>query len=347
MILFGPIIRILLAGSILVACTEAKSTTDVVIMKNGDKLTGEIKRLENGFLYFKAGYMADTVQLDWNLVERLESKDEFNVVLTNGARETGVIEQTSLDPGEPSFHIRSDGTAVSARKAEVVTVAPVEDTFWRQLTGSVNYGLTFTSGTAATQSNLSGNVAYRSDRWAGQLEGSSVVSRQNGADSSGRNTLNLYYFNYRGTRWFVAGTATFLNSQQQDLTARTTLGAGIGWDVLRSSTTSLQLIGGVLFNNEKYSPASGSKSGRGADSQFLVQYTKYAFTKFQFTTQAGIFPSLTTPGRVRMSAESYLKRELYRNLNFIFSVYENYDNRPPVRAPKNDFGTTTSLGWTF
>ena len=48
-----------------------------------------------------------------------------------------------------------------------------------------------------------------------------------------------------------------------------------------------------------------------------------------------------------MSTESSLKREIVRNFNLIFSVYENYDSQPPVRAPKNDFGTSTSIGWTF
>jgi hypothetical protein len=107
------------------------------------------------------------------------------------------------------------------------------------------------------------------------------------------------------------------------------------------------LIGGALFENEKYSPTSGSKSGRGADSQVLMQYTKYLFTKFQFTALSGVFPSFTTPGRVRMGTQSYLKREIFRNFNLKFSVYESYDSQPPVHAPKNDFGTSTSLGWTF
>lgn len=156
-----------------------------------------------------------------------------------------------------------------------------------------------------------------------------------------------YFYFWSGEANDCAGTASLLNSQQQDLTARTTFGSGIGWDVIRNTNTTLQVIAGVLFNSEKYSPGSGGRSGRGADSQFLIQYSKYAFTKFQFVTEAGIFPSITTPGRVRMSLDSSLKKEIFRNFNLLFSIYENYDNRPPVHAPKNDFGTSTSFGWSF
>lgn len=327
----------------------AKANEALLVMKNGDRMTGELKKMENGFLYFKADYMADTVQLDWNRVEQLESKDTFSVVLSNGTRETGVIhkscEATEMAQG---FLVQAAGVSTSARNNDVVAIAPVKNTFLHQLTGSINYGFDFTGGSNSTQSTFSGDATYRSERWAGKLEGSSVFSRQNGSRNSGRNTVDAYYYNYRGENWFVAGTAGFLTSFQQDLSARTTLGAGVGMDLIRGSTESLQLIGGALFYNETYSPASGARSDKGSDAQMLMQYTKYAFTKFQITVQAGAFPSLTTQlGRVRLGIQSNLKRDLGKNVNLLFSVYENYDSRPPVAVGKNDFGTSTSIGWTF
>jgi Protein of unknown function, DUF481 len=341
------------AGVVLVASlagshVDAKIKQDVVIMKNGDRFTGEIKKLENGFLYFKADYMADTVQLDWARVERLESKDEFTVFLSNGGRDTGTIEKTaSSDPTDENFLIHSQNSSNSVLNADVVTINPMDSSFWRQLTGSFNYGFTLTGSTSTTQSNFSGDVTYRSENWAGKMDGESVFSRQNGAKNAGRNNIDLYYYKYKGPRWFVAGTAGFLNSQQQDLTARESLGGGIGMDVFRRPTSSLQLLGGALLTNEKYS-TEGSRSGRGADAQILLQYSKYArFTKFQFTTDLGVFPSLSTPGRVRLSLQSNLSHELFKNFKLVFSVYENYDSSPPVVAPKSDFGTSTSVGWSF
>src|SRR5277367_4985446 len=90
-----PIVR---AIGILIVCTltvqrgEAKQKDDVVVMKNGDKFTGEIKKLENGVLYFKAAYMVDSVQLDWAREDHVESKDQYYVFLTNGQRPKGIME---------------------------------------------------------------------------------------------------------------------------------------------------------------------------------------------------------------------------------------------------------------
>jgi hypothetical protein len=39
--------------------------------------------------------------------------------------------------------------------------------------------------------------------------------------------------------------------------------------------------------------------------------------------------------------------EIFRNFFWKFSLYENFDSRPPVQTPRNDFGVSTSLGWKF
>ena len=62
----------------------AKSRDDIVVLNNGDRMTGEIKSLDHGELKFKSSYMLDSVALDWPKVARLESKDNYIVVLTSG-----------------------------------------------------------------------------------------------------------------------------------------------------------------------------------------------------------------------------------------------------------------------
>jgi putative salt-induced outer membrane protein YdiY len=342
------VVDILVALGFAACLAQARSNTDVVIMNNGDKFVGEIKRLEEGILYFGAGYTAEDVQLDWSKVVRVDTTDVFTVILANGTRDTGSIHKSQEpDATTKGFSIISGGGTTTARNAEVVRISQTEQNFWNQLAGALNFGFSFTGGTSATQLNYSGNVAYRAERWGAKLDGSSVLNRQEGAEDSGRNTLTLSFHRYRGQRWFVAGITNILTSQQQNLDLRSTFGTGIGVDLVQRSRTILQVLGGALFFSEKYSPDSGSESGRGADSQFLLQFSTNRFTKFQFEMDAGIFPSLTELGRVRLSIDSSLKREIARNLNVSFTVYENYDSQPPVNAPKNDFGTSMTLGWSF
>jgi hypothetical protein len=70
-----------LALLLLLTCPSfGKRKDDVVIMKNGDKFTGEIKALQYGELIFKSSYMKDNVHLDWKQVKTLRSQDAFIVV---------------------------------------------------------------------------------------------------------------------------------------------------------------------------------------------------------------------------------------------------------------------------
>ena len=79
-------INLLLALTVI-----AKNVDDVVVLKNGDRLTGEIKGLQSGELRFKSDYMAESVRLDWSRVERLESKSTFMIWLVDGKLVTDVL----------------------------------------------------------------------------------------------------------------------------------------------------------------------------------------------------------------------------------------------------------------
>jgi hypothetical protein len=211
---------IILGAAILVSPLAAKRKDDVVVMRNGDKITGELKKLENGVLYFKADYMTDAAQLDWARVEGLETRDSYTIFFTTGKRDTGTIEIAGNQPAGSGFAITSGSEVFRATRWEIVGIHPVEDNFWHQLTGSVDYGFDFTGGMNTAQPTFSSDVAYRTENLGIQLDGSSVVNRQNGTRSSGRNTLDFFYLRYLNNRWFVSVTSDLLNSQQQDLTLR-------------------------------------------------------------------------------------------------------------------------------
>ena len=114
----GLIVRKCVASRALlppVACPRfGKRKDDVVIMKNGDKFTGEIKPLQYGELILKSDYMKDSVHLDWRQVDVLQSKDTFIAGLSNGERVTGCLGKKTNAGGDRSdLTIIAEGAAVS------------------------------------------------------------------------------------------------------------------------------------------------------------------------------------------------------------------------------------------
>jgi putative salt-induced outer membrane protein YdiY len=327
----------------------AKSKDDVVVMKNGDKFTGEIKNLQYGELVFKSSYMKDSVHLDWKEVESLQSKDTYIVSLSNGERVTGFIsrEGTPAD-NDKCFKITDIGTAVEVTPAEVIAIGQQEGNFWNQLTGSIDYGFGFASGNNSTNSSLSADIAFRTAKNTVKLATSSQFDSQSNAQNTNRFTFDSQYGRMLNEKWLAGGLFSLLKSNQQDLVLRSTYGGVFGRRLVQTDKTSLNALAGMAYTHESYVPQPGTEPiHNNAESLFGITFSTFRFKTLNLNSQTLFFPSLSDPGRFRLSTQSNLRIELARNFYWNFQLYENYDSRPPTDARKNDLGITTSLGWTF
>jgi putative salt-induced outer membrane protein YdiY len=327
----------------------AKRRDDVVVMKNGDRFTGEIRGLQRGELSFKAGYMKDSVRLDWNRVERLESQDQFIVALVNGRRYAGRIEKIEGEQATKSeFRIVSDKESFEVSQSEVITIQQREASFWKQWTGSVDYGFSFSGANSQATSSASADVAYNTPSYAIDLSTSSQLTAQSKGPNTARYTFTGQYTRNLTQNWFYAGLFDALKSDRQLLNLRTIYGGGLGRRLVRTDTTSLMALGGVVYTHEDYFPEPGIEPLRNNGESFLgLAFSTFRFRTIDFTSHALVFPSLTDPGRVRLSTQSNLRIEIVRRLFWDFGLYENFDSRPPINAPRNDVGITTALEWKF
>ena len=336
-----------------ISTLAARQNNDVVIMKNGDRITCEIKRLENGILYINPPYALDTYGVDWNQVERVESTQAYRVTLTNGARHTGTVERTpAKKDGPDDVKVSSKGSSVEVPADQVAVLRQVEEGFWNQQTGSLSAGYDFTQGNSSSQLSISGDTNYRQENYTLHLDGSAVFNTQSSARTA-RYTTNLTYNRYlrrfaKNSNWYAGTILNFLKSDQQELDLRASVGEGLGKDLKRTNRTYLSVIGGAVFTTERYFPGSGFDPNiQNVEAIAGLTFSTYRFKYTEVTNQTYVYPNLSTPGRFRVSTSSYFKFRLARNLDWIFSVYENFDSKPPTNAPRNDAGVSTSLGWTF
>jgi putative salt-induced outer membrane protein YdiY len=335
----------------IVRFSSAKRKDDVVVMKNGDTFTGEIKELQYGELVFKSDYMKDSVHLDWKRVKNLISKDTYIIQLSDGRRITGAIQKIvdTAKQNNEEFKIIVEDVTVELHPEDVIVIEQRELSFWNQLTGGVSYGFSFAGGnTKSVNSSLSANVAFNTEKNSVRAATSSQYDLQTHAQSTNRFTFDAQYGRSLTTRWIAAGLFSVLKSNQQDLELRSTYGGGMGRRLVQTDRTSLLAIAGMAYSHERYVPQPGTEPIRNnAEALLGLTFSTFRFSKMDMNSQTFLFPSLSDPGRFRLSSQSILRIELIRNFDWNFQVYENYDTRPPVNAPKNDLGLTTSLGWTF
>ena len=327
----------------------AKRKDDRVVLKNGDRITGEIKRIERGMLYFKPGYALDDIQIDWTQVERLESQDYFTVGLTDGAVYTGLIKkEPPSDEDKNDFTISAPDNVVERRRAEVVTLQSMEKSRWNQMKGSIDYGFSYASGNSQTQSSFGANAEYRGERNWVIGKASSTYSGQSDGTSTQRETLSGAYWRRFTNKTFGGFLVDLLSSSQQELALRTTLGGALGRTLFRTDRTNFEILGGVVGSRERYSSTFiGDPTATNAEGLAGLSYSSFRFKVFDLTSSIMIYPSFSQAGRLRLSSDSSVRWEFIRNLYWSLRIYENFDSRPPINAPKNDFGITNSLGWTF
>lgn len=324
---------------------SAKRNDDVVILKNGDRMTGEIKGLQYGELKFKASYMAEAVRLDWSKVERLESKDRYQIYLTNGELFTESFNLVAANA--ENFHIGDGADAFRVEQKEVLRIAPIEARFLKQLEGTVDFGFSFTSGNDQYQTQLAASTTYRRGSHSVTASVESVFSGQTEGSSLTRNQFTLDYRKQLSPKWYVGTFVDFLRSDQQSLALRTTVAGFLGRNVYQTEQTRFSVFGGLAGTREKYSSELDQPRATNADAITGVDFITYRFKTTSIRSRLSVFPSLTIPGRVRMQATSDLKLEVFKDVYFGFHIYENFDSRPPLTANKNDLGVSTSLGWKF
>jgi hypothetical protein len=96
-------IRAIILISTLLFCLPllAQESNDVIVMKNGDRFTCEIKGLSAGVLSVKLSYVDGTISVQWSQVAHLESNRLFLVQTESGVVYTGRLSTTGLSKDPP------------------------------------------------------------------------------------------------------------------------------------------------------------------------------------------------------------------------------------------------------
>ncbi len=326
----------------------AAKRKDVVIMNNGDHFTGEVKRLENGLLFISTDYVNGNIGLDWNQVQSVQSTATYRIVLNNGRRLDGKIEKQSGENAKPEdFSIREATEVVNVPSPEIVSIETTKPTFWRQLQGGIDFGYSFASGNSQTTLNADTNAAYKTSKWEAATSYDSTFGGQAGGSKTNREDLQTIFAKYLNRNSYLLALTDFLHSSQQDLDLRTTLGGTYGHYLKRNTTSNLSWVGGVAYIHESFTTSIAQPTDQNIEAVVGMQYTYVKFNFGSLTSQVLAFPGLSDAGRVRMTTNNSLNIKLRNNFYLNFTLWDNFDSRPPATAKRNELGLSSGIGWAF
>lgn len=340
------------ASEFLVIPASARDKTDVIVMKNGDRITGEVKRLENGVLKVDVDYVDGTISIDWLKVDRLESTALFLVQLQNGSVYSASIVKQETLPGTPvKIEIQPAGEVpMTVERSQVVTMTQTSESVWQRFSGSITLGATYSKGNSTTQYNIGSELDYLETRWGVRANYGSNLSSSTGAPTATRNSLDM--LGYRLLPWrnyFYAVTSGFLQSSVQGIKRQTNVGIGFGRFLKNTNRVRLSILGGLGWQRATYVASAEPNPVQNTGVALVSSNLQvFSFKKTRLNIDAAIAPALTPEtGRIfsKINAAYYLK--LFGKIDWNLSFYGNWDTQPPNHLPSSDYGSSTGLSWTF
>jgi uncharacterized protein DUF481 len=335
-------------AAVALACTVdavalAQGRTDVVTLANGDRITGEVLRLDRGRLEFKTDDIG-TLYLEWDNLVSLVTTRLVEVTTTDGLTFLGSLARSA----DRTISVVSQDATAQLSMVDVTEITTIGRSFWRRLDGSFDLGFSYTRSSGIAQLNLNTDAQYLTPGFEVGLTASLTHTQQ--SDEEGRDdrgAVEASYLRYPWPRWFIAAVGRFETNESLGLTLRSQIGGAFGPRLINSNRAQLTLGAGISFNEEQGLDVEPTQNLE-ALLMFQSSYFTYDRPKTNLDLTVQYYPSLSDPGRQRLQLDGAAKREFFKDLFLSVSVFYSLDTRPPnPDADTFDVGVLWSIGWTY
>jgi putative salt-induced outer membrane protein YdiY len=330
----------------------ADDKTDVVVLINGNDVTGEVQALEFGSLEYKTDSMG-TVNIDWEDIVSVTSDQSLQIEVSDGTRYYGQLKPATADK------MIAVGSGPSIRELpmySVVRITPIETDkkFVNRLEGSASFGFSTDKASDVMTSNLSADVRYRTLKYLVGLSLNSTVTNQKTSilasrkqsDTTQHQALDINYQRFRDNRWFTDWFTTFEKNDELGIDARYSLGGGIGRYIIQTNKNQFSVLAGLVETRESFT--GDESSATNAEAKISLSYLHRSLepsSDVSFT--ANIFPLLEDFSSFRAESKLSFRREFIDDLFLDISLRYSYQSDPTENAEKDDYGVVTSLGYSF
>lgn len=317
----------------------ATANADVLILKNGDRITGDIKRIWDAEVTIEPEY-SDEFQVDLDAISHIESTREFEVKFSDGRSIDAQLEGENA-AGEQIF--TSENGSVTAPLAEMLELNEPEAAFeWDsnvEVAASINKGNTDSlTGKVRAYST----VKLNDHRHIGDIE--YFREELAGVRTKERDLLK-YSYNWLYTdRWFFSADVSFERDPIIQLERRTITSVGIGLDIWDTPRRSLSVKLGAGYQSEKV--ASDSTDGSVVNWGLSYRQDFFADDVGLFHRQS-IVNNITGRTNTSYKTSTGLSYELTDVFSVSVSLDYNYETDPVEDATNEDLAFLLGLAAEF
>jgi putative salt-induced outer membrane protein YdiY len=350
-------------ASFLLALCSANLFADQVVLKNGDKLSGTIVKSDDKELVIKTEFEGD-VTVQFPAVLEIKSEKELHVESKDGQKVVGLV--TTSD-GKVEVATKTAGTVAVPKESITVMRNDAEQQAYEKALhpgllegwqGGLNLGFGLTRGNSAT-TNL--GIAFKAARTGHRdklsLYQNSVYSTNDAPGAVPNVTANVNQGGVRYDRDFTSRVfgfvnADFMSDALQGLNIRAVFGGGLGYHLIKSENTTLDILAGANYTHENYTetvpPAISSSLIRNfAAAQIGDEFMHKLGKSTVITQNLYFFPNLSDTGEYRTNFNFGTVTKINKWLGWQNSFGDIFVTNPPAGKKQNDLFYTTGLAFSF
>ena len=334
-----------MAAGILIAICSGLTHADVVMLVNGDRLTGAIVRMEDDKLIFRTSYGGE-MKIRWIEISGIISDRPQRIYLDDGRHFKG----TTAIGADGKMMVQPEGDlpveAVDVAHVRWINPSPHisgEGVHWE---GRVNAGAASTAGNTDTEKvHADAEVIARtlSNRYTAGFaynrgKTSGVVSESNALGY-------LKYDRFLTPKWYAYLNGSAERDKFKDIDLRTIAGAGSGFQFFDSDRTNLSLEGGVsdVRTNFYLAPDEDYPALRWA-----VKYEHFLFgSKVQFFHQQEVLVGIADVKKAFAKTSTGLRMPVVNRLTTTVQYNLDWENEPAPGRVNTDRAILLTLGYQF
>ncbi|MEE4278527.1 MAG: DUF481 domain-containing protein [Halieaceae bacterium] len=321
----------------------AHPKTDVVILYNGDRLTGEIQSLRGGLLSLGTDAMG-TVKVQWKDIAEIQSAYYYEVRLDDGRRLFGRLAGSDA-PGAVTFADLSGDRSLDA--LDIVELRPIEERARERLDIYLSANYSFTKASGVQQSELHGDVDYDDENTSTSVDGRLTLSSTD-EDSTASSRISFSRKSWtESSQFFRQFSLGHESNDELGLQSRYTIGGGMGR--FFAETNRRRLAAGLGAQALQEFGADGrTRSSLEAVVSATLASWRFDTPELDLSVGASLYPSLTERRRLRADTTARIRWELVSDLFWNLNAWGSFDNASVDEAGGEfDWGVTTGLGWSF
>ncbi len=238
---------------ILLILLMSYAHADEVIMKNGDRLQGEVVSMEGGKLIFKTPY-ADKNVIPWDQVERLTSEKTLEISLPDKEVLTG--KAITAEDGTIILKPETGPATEPIPMGQVKAMAPPKPPDEWEFSARASAGIGAERGNTEKRT-FNGDLTLGLKKYPHRISFYGELNKEQAGDPSvdteNNALVNLDYNRFLSETWYLFGNTQAQMDEFADLDLLWSVAAGAGYQFWHSKRKNLTLKIGPSYVSEHYS----------------------------------------------------------------------------------------------